>query len=86
MAGEAVGTWNARGVCSKGLDMRPIYLQLRIPPKMHKALVADAKRNHRSVNSEVLWRIDASAIVRAELEELEARAMALVDQLAITEK
>ena len=64
--------------------MDHVSLKLRLPPEMHKRLVVDAKRNRRSVNSEILWRIDTPAAAKAEMAEIEGRARALADHLAIT--
>ena len=42
-----------------------IKLQLRIPEAMHEKLVDEAHRNHRSINSEILWRIEQMSETKA---------------------
>lgn len=54
-----------------------ISTRLRFPPGLHRLLVRAAKRNNRSLNSEVLWCI---------AQQLGGEAHKLVEQMAVEQR
>ena len=41
-------------------EVTMVHLQLRLPPELHKKLAAMARREMRSLNGEIVWRLARS--------------------------
>ena len=71
-----------RGVLHLGLRMQDVKLQVRLDGSLHEELVESAKRNHRSLNAEIIDRLKAALELEEGAKELRARLAGAEAQLA----